>query len=447
MDRRTYRAIATLGAALLAAAAAGARAESLVDTLAKSKVSGNFRVRQESVDPDSTTVDDASALTLRSRLGVETAPRAGFSAILEAENTTALFGENDYAPEKDGYAAVVDPEQTELNRLYLRYRGVARLDLGLGRQRIVLDNQRFVGNVGWRQNEQTFDAFTASYTGFADWTLFYAYVDYVNGIADVEPNYVFDIDSADQLLNVQWSGLKYGKLSAYYYALDNEEPERALRNLPPKAGALNPTLRFRSNDTWGLRFDGSYNLPLTLPLRLLYTAEFAQQELENPAEVDFRTGYSLLDAGMGYVAGVGVLSARLARETLGSDRTGRLLQGFQTPYATKHAFNGWADMFLNTPSGGLVDSYLTLAADLTRYGVKLAAVYHDYREDDGPLAGGSPRDFGTEWNLQAVKQFGPKWSVGLKYASYDADDAVPVLIGTTANVDTRKGWVWVEYNF
>jgi hypothetical protein len=32
------------------------------------------------------------------------------------------------------------------------------LDLTLGRQRINLDDQRFVGSVGWRQNEQTFDA-------------------------------------------------------------------------------------------------------------------------------------------------------------------------------------------------------------------------------------------------------------------------------------------------
>jgi hypothetical protein len=449
MMNRTMRrgARRLLALAVIAASAAQAEADPLTDALMKSKVSGNFRVRQESVDLDSATVDDASALTLRSRLGIETAPQKGLTAILEFEDTRALFGQDEYAPETAGYAVVVDPENTEVNRAYLRYRGISRLDMGLGRQRLVLDNQRFVGNVGWRQDEQTFDAFSASYTGVPDWSLFYAYVDHVNGIADVEPAFNFDIDSSDHLLNAAWTGLKFGKLSAYGYALENEEPDAALRNLPPRVNALNLTLRYRENATAGLRFDGNYTLPLTLPVRLLYTAEYAIQELENATGLDFDTDYSLIDAGAGYVTGIGVVSARLARETLGSDRAGNAMQGFQTPYATKHAFNGWVDMFLNTPAGGLVDTYLTLAADLTPYGIKLMAVYHEYAEDDGPLRGGAPRDFGSEWNLQGTRQFGAHYTVGLKYGNYEADGDVPVLIGTTANVDTEKFWLWAEYNF
>jgi hypothetical protein len=449
MRNRTMRhgARHLLALAVIAASATQAGADPLTDAFTKSKVSGNFRLRQESVDLDSATVNDASALTLRSRLGIETAPQKGLTGILEFEDTHALFGEDEYAPETAGYAAIVDPEETEVNRAYLRYRGISRLDLGLGRQRIVLDNQRFVGNVGWRQNEQTFDAFTASYTGLPNWTLFYSYVDKVNGISDQQPTFNFDIDSSDNLLNAAWTGLKYGKFTAYYYALDNEESDSALLNIAPDVNSLNPTLRYRENKTLGLRFDGVYNLPITLPLRLLYTAEYARQELRNPAGVDFDTDYSLLDAGAGYAASFGVLSARVARETLGSDRVGRALQGFQTPYATKHAFNGWVDMFLNTPTGGLVDSYLTLAADLTPYGIKLMAAYHEFREDDGPLAGGSPRDFGSEWDLQATKQFGPHYTLGLKYGDYEADSDVPLLIGTTANSDTSKFWLWAEYNF
>ena len=449
MMNRTMRrgARRLLALAVIAASAAQAEADPLTDALMKSKVSGNFRVRQESVDLDSATVDDASALTLRSRLGIETAPQKGLTAILEFEDTRALFGQDEYAPETAGYAVVVDPENTEVNRAYLRYRGISRLDMGLGRQRLVLDNQRFVGNVGWRQDEQTFDAFTASYTGVPDWTLFYAYVDNVNGIADVEPTFNFDLDSDDHLLNAAWSGLKYGKFSGYYYDLNNEEPDAALRNVAPKVDALNPALRYRRNQTLGLRFDGSYNLPITRPVRLLYTAEYARQQFENAAGQDFDTAYSLLDAGVGYAASFGAVSARIARETLGSDRNGAALQAFQTPYATKHAFNGWVDMFLNTPAGGLVDDYLALTADLAPYGIKLMAVYHDYAEDDGPLAGGSARDFGSEWNLQATKQFGANYTVGLKYGSYEADDDVPVLIGTNANVDTQKFWLWAEFNF
>lgn len=54
---------------------------------------------------------------------------------------------------------MADPECTEANQAYLQmklgtFTGIA------GRQRVILDNARFIGNVGWRQNEQTYDAVT-----------------------------------------------------------------------------------------------------------------------------------------------------------------------------------------------------------------------------------------------------------------------------------------------
>ncbi|MET0377915.1 MAG: alginate export family protein [Spongiibacteraceae bacterium] len=437
----------TLVAAVLGVMAAQASADALVDALAKSKVSGNFRLRYETVDLDSASTKDATALTLRSRLGIETAPLSGFTGILEFENTQVLNGEDEYAPETTGYAPIVDPDVTEVNRAYLRYRGISKLDLGLGRQRIVLDNQRFVGGVAWRQDEQTFDSFTANYTGIPDWAFYYAYVDKVNGIASEKPTFNFDLDSSDSLLNVAYTGLVFGKITAYAYLLDNEESSTALRNLAPDVNALNPTLRYQTNDTLGLRFDGFYLLPITLPIRLLYTAEYAQQEYTNATGVEFDTDYSFIDIGAGYASSIGMLTARVAQETLGSDQVGTALQGFQTPYATKHAFNGWVDMFLNTPAGGLKDQYLQLGADLAPYGVKVMAFYHEYSEVDGPVTGGGARDFGSEWNLQVLKQFGANYTLGIKYGDYKADNEVATLIGTTANVDTQKFWLWGELNF
>jgi hypothetical protein len=436
-----------MSAALTSAVPQAALAlDELTEALTGGKVSANFRLRYEDVNVDSRSIGDASALTLRSRLGYETAPLHGFSALLEFEDTRALDG--DYAPEDRGRglpagnpynrAAIVDPQQTELNRAYLRYRGISKLDLGLGRQRINLDNQRFVGAVGWRQDEQTFDAFTASYQGIPDWNLQYAYIQRVNGIASEKPIYNFDIDSSDNLFNIAYSGFQLGKLVAYGYFLDNQESDAVLRNVAPANNDLNPALRYESNDTYGARFDGGYALPITAPVRLLYTAEYARQKLVNPAGVEFRTSYRLLDAGASYAAASGVYSLRVAQEVLGSD-DGR--QGFQTPYATKHAFNGWVDMFLNTPTAGVDDRYATLAADLQPLGLKLQLVYHRYSQDDGSA------DFGDEWNAQLLKQFGPKYTVGAKYGSYRADGDVATLIGTTGNIDTRKFWLWAEAAF
>jgi hypothetical protein len=52
---------------------------------------------------------------------------------------------------------VIDPPGIELNQLWLGWKGT-RANIALGRQRLLFDNQRWVGNSGWRQNEQTFDA-------------------------------------------------------------------------------------------------------------------------------------------------------------------------------------------------------------------------------------------------------------------------------------------------
>lgn len=427
---------------------AGYGADEFIEALTGGKVSGNFRLRYEDVDVDSRTLKNASALTLRSRLGYETAPLHGLSAILEFEDTRVLDGRDNYAPEARNsklpasnpydHAAIVDTEQTEVNRAYLRYRGISKLDMGLGRQRINLDNQRFIGAVGWRQNEQTFDAFTAAYQGIADWNFYYAYITGVQGIAHEKPLYNFDIDSSDNLFNVAYSGFVAGKLSAYGYFLDNQESDLALRNIAPYVNDLNPALRYKSNDTYGARFDGGYALPITRPVRLLYTAEYARQALTNAARTEYHTSYSLLEGGVSYATAVGPLSAKIAREVLGSDDG---VQGFQTPYATKHAFNGWVDMFLNTPGAGLDDRYATIAADLQPYGVKLVLAYHDYRKDYG-----SDR-FGSEWNVQLLKQFAANYTLGVKYGTYRADGDVATLIGTTANIDTQKLWFWGELNF
>jgi len=431
--------LATAVAALTLLPTLPASADALVDALTKSKVSGNFRVRHEEVEVDSASIKDATALTLRSRLGIETAPISGFTAILEIEDTHTLFGTDAYAPEEGTpytHAAIVDPSVTEVNRAYLRYRGVRKLDLGVGRQRIIYDNARFVGNVGWRQDEQTFDSVTANYVGLPNWTFNYAYVDKVNGISDVKPIYNFDFDSDDHLINIAYSGFTLGKLTGYAYLLNNEESDRVLLNTGIN-NELNPALRFLQNDTYGLRFDGVYILPTTAPLRVFYTAEYAEQELTTPLNIERNTDYYLVETGVGYASSIGMLVAKVAQEKLGSDDG---LQGFQTPYATKHAFNGWADMFLNTPAVGLVDSYATLSGDFTPWGVKAMVMYHEYGYDEGSA------DFGEEWNVQLIKQFGANYFLGAKFATYKADDASP-LIGVAPNIDTDKFWIWAELNF
>jgi len=133
--------------------------------------------------------------------------------------------------------------------------------------------------------------------------------------------------------------------------------------------------------------------------------------------------YAFLEAGLSK----GVHSVKLGYELLEGNGT----KSFQTPLATLHAFNGWADVFLSTPVNGLKDAYL--GAGTALYGVKLDAVYHDYRADQGSAR------YGAEWDFQATKPVAKNYLVGIKYATFNTK--------TVAFADTDKFWLWGEAKF
>lgn len=428
-------ALAMLPAATLLIAPVTVEAKTLTDALTTGKASVNARLRYENVD-DTWFSKEGEAMTLRTRLGYETSPFYKFTAMVEFEDTHKIGGMEDYqlppppAFVRANEAVIADPEQTELNRIQLRYRGVSKLDMILGRQRLTLDNQRWIGAVGFRQNEQTFDAFNAIYTGISDWTFNYSYVDRVYGIADT-----FDANVNDALLNVSYNGFTLGKITAYSYLLSNQEDNFA---------ALNGGLNFQSNDTQGVRFDGFYMLPTTVPLRAFYRAEYAKQSVDrlvSNVKVDTTTHYKLAELGMGYTFGGGkyALIPMVGYEVLGSDGGN---YGLQTPYATKHAFQGWVDQFLVTPVEGLVNTYVSLGFDLNAYSTKFVAIYHDYKSDEDRPATQKEVDFGSEWNVQAIKTIGANWTVGTKAGRYSDGSAA-----TGNRVDNTKLWAWVEFNF
>lgn len=347
----------------------------------------DMRLRYEAVD-DSVNAD-ARALTLRTRLGYRTGNWNGFYGLGEYEDVRVIGGVDSYAPQRSGHATVADPEVTELNQAYLGYTGFADTEIRAGRQRIILDNARFVGNVGWRQNEQTFGALSVVNTGIEDFTVTYAFIDKINGILTT-----FDANVSDHILNVRYSGFEPATITGYGYLLEDDD-----------SGA--------ENDTWGIRLKGAH--ATDAGPRLLYTAEFATQDTNSND-----ASYGFLEGGLA-ISGVTV---KVGYELLGSDDGA---YGFQTPLATKHAFNGWADQFLATPANGLEDLMFSMGGKVA--GVELLAVYHDFSADEGGA------DYGTELDLLAVRKFGKRYALGLKYASYDAD---------TWKTDTDKLWLWAQ---
>jgi len=323
-------------------------ADSLEGALKESTAKMSLRPRYEKVDSETPAgvESHSEAMTMKTRLTFTTGSFYDVSAVVEFDDVTSLRDVDylDGTNGKDG-PAIVDPEGTEVNEAYLSYKGLSATEFKWGRQRILLDNQRFVGGVGWRQNEQTYDAFSAANSSIPGLTAFYARVSNVNRIFG-EQSPAGDNTSETNLLNVGYQLEGIGKFSAYYYDIDNLDV---------------PTL---ANETMGIRFAGATTLDT---IKLAYELEYATQDETGDNPNEYSADYTLLSLE-GTMSG---FSLGLAQEVLGAGDG----VGFTTSLATLHKFQGWADVFLNTPGTGIEDLYLTVKAPLPM-GLAFIAMYH-----------------------------------------------------------------------
>lgn len=350
------------------------------------------RYRYEYVDQDG-LANDADAHTLRTRLGYETGKFKNFSVLLEFENITGNEDYNDTINGKTSYPVVADPEDTAVNRLQLNYTGIPDTALALGRQVINLDNQRFVGAVGWRQNDQTLDAVSVKNQSLKDTTLYYAYANRVNRVFGTDsPMGTWD-DSHLHLINASYAGLPFGKITGYSYLLDI-----------PDSMAL-------SSATYGARFEGKH--PIAEGIAGLLNLEYAHQNdyADNPANLDFN--YYSIEPGVTF----GQWTIKGQYESIEGDGTNAM----QFALGTNHAFDGWVDKFLTTPANGLVDAnigvtYVAKSENTWLNGTKATVVYHDFSAERGSA------DYGTEWNALIEQTFEQHYTLGIKMGAYDADD-------------------------
>jgi hypothetical protein len=374
----------------------------LSDAFEQGKISLNARLRIETVEQ--TGLADAEALTLRTRLGFTTAPLSGFKAMLEGEAIMSpdgsRYNQAGVNPSGAGLAVVADPVGAEINQAFLGWASKTTT-ITVGRQRVVLDGARFVGDVAWRQNMQTFDGVTLVNKSVEKLTLTYGYLTRINRVfGNKHPQGNWDSDS--HLFNASYSGLKAVTITGYAYLLDFDN-----------AAA-------QSCETVGVTLAGA--TPVSDAVKLTYRAEYASQRDYGSSVLNYSADYLALEVGAAAKRG----SLALGYEELGSDNG----VGFRTPLATLHAFNGWADLFLNTPANGLRDVYLkgTLALP---HGFNLLAFYHEFTADR------LGADYGSEFDLQLTRKFGKRFTGTLKFAKFERD--------TVAFPDVTKFWAQVDF--
>jgi hypothetical protein len=401
----------------------------LPDALANGIFNLNVRLRYEQVNEegDKAITKDSYAPTVRTRFGYTTAPLYGFQAMLEAVNVSVIGPEHNYnAAGSNGQGArpsVADAPMTRIDQAWVGYTYTNWISAKVGQQEINLDNQRFIGNAGWWQNMQTFDAADIKSEPVKNLDIYYGYIWNVNRIfGDISglPSSNTDYDSHSHLINVSYSGWKYGRFVGYTYLLD----------LNNAAGAAN------SCATYGGYFAG--NAPVSDKTSFDYRAEFAWQTEYADSPLQYGAEYYNLEGGVNvkpFAFGAGY-------EDLGSDANtgaGGGRASFRTPLATLHAFNGWDDVFTTTPANGLRDLYgyaqVVLPAE-----IPLRFVYHKYDADYGS------GDYGQEFDVVVSKKFSRYWTALVKYAYYQGEDAAAPSL-KSPGVDIQKLWAQIEFNY
>jgi len=402
----------TLSAIAVLSLASRLSADDAFTLFSNTKFNGEVRARYENVDVQNSTKKDADAFTVRATLGLE-ANLFGLNALsIKVDGTTvqATDGEhyNSSTNGKSGYEIVKDPVQTRFSQAYLQYK-LNKTTAKIGRQIINLDNERFIGSVDWRQMMQSFDAAVISDSSIENLTLTGAYIWGVDGITNIPAANTHSI-----VLNGSYKVNDLFKITAYDYMLSS------------------------THDTIGLAFTG--DVPIA-GAKIGYRGEYASQgdaSLNTDAShqnVKADATYYNLDAlanisGVLIGAGYEVLSG-----SNGSDGK----TPFNTPLATLHKFNGWADKFLVTPLGGLCDASATLGYTAPGLG-KAMVIYHDFKTD---IAMSGKSNLGREWDMLYTNNIpGVKGLNGLiKAAYYQAGDV------TGFTVDTSKVWLQLDYKF
>jgi hypothetical protein len=354
---------------------------------------GELRYQYETDHQDGTP-NGAPANTLRADLGFETGLYRDLTARVDYQVVRHI-------------TTADDPERSQFREAWLMWTGLPDTSAKGGRQEILFDNERFVGNADFSQSDVSFDAGRASWSPLDGLTFDYAYVWAISRTPQ-------DWTGDNHLIHGAYAYADWLHLAAYGYILDISQ---------------NSSL---SSQTYGARASGAKAVGDDLEFD--YLAEYATQSDNADNPDSYRVRYWHLTPRMSWKD----ITAQAGFESLGGDGA----DAFQTPFASRHDFNGWAGMFTTTPVDGLDDRYGRLSYRLDGPGLlkdtSLDAIFHDFRAERVST------HYGNEWDFQARRSFETKdfltkeWDVTAQFASYRADKIF---------ANTSKFWLQVGTKF
>ncbi|MCH2176577.1 MAG: alginate export family protein [Lentisphaeria bacterium] len=347
---------------------------------------GQIRLGYEFVDDDKAE-KNAYSLGVRLRLGYKTEEFFGNQIYIEGHVFTDFLDDyNDKDGQNPNRAVIADPEGSRIHQLYDDITLIPDTTIRIGRQEIIVNDSRFLGNVDWRQNGQSFDAITIKNTSIENLTFFFGYIDEVETIT---------------LDNVETDGLFFGNI---HYKINEDHNVAVYSYLNDSENDAKDTA------TYGVRANSGKKSKFHYDVSYSYQTDYA--DYDDTSESDM----FMAEVG-GKVKEVKLLGGyhRISGQD-GKDRA------FDTLYSTGHKFNGWADQFLSTNGGGLTngleDYYIGAVTKVA--GVKVAIFGHSFHTTDNNTFDGH---YGDELDLLIAKKFTDELTGLIKFAYFKQGDS------------------------
>ena len=366
--------------------------------------------------------------TMQSRVNVKGTVDENVSAFIQIQDVRTWGGEVASAapPSMTRTGTSVHSSGLDVHQAYIVVKNVwdSGVNMKVGRQEMVFDEARLIGNIGWIQQAQAFDAARFDFkVGGTGVTAFYAQTQ----ANDSHPTMGQTIVAGTQDghfggLRLTWGlGEKGDRLTPYYYIVNNTAN-----------GFAAPTVTIYENlNVAGVylqkhfgnvrfRFDGAYEFGPMSP-----TVDVNAYMLTGALEWKTEGGNKIA-LWVDYLSGDNK-PADTKSET------------FVIPYGTNHKFYGHIDKFLSNPTAGLIDIALRTNWKLND-STKLEVDLHNFSSAVS-LAGGSS-NLGQEVDIDINHKLAANTSLRAGYSRYFAGNKV-TNGGTTGNTTVDSNWAWV----
>lgn len=371
------------------------------ETIAETSHEWDWGSRARYANVDANNSGQSASLLVRGNLHSHW--RDWFDTFVEVDAVGSAFKDDHSDGVRfNGQPLLQDPPGTEFNQAFATLYTDQFL-LHLGRQRINLDNQRFVGGNGFWQNEQTFDALFSQFKLASNSRFTYSYIANANRIfgedADKNnpgrgplpsgitpprpPAFYGDHEQHTHLTHMEWNEWDYTRVTAYAHRMENLDMPAA------------------SNATYGASYSANYKID-----RVKYRVQLEAAQQDRFDLGRDQLPYYLVDAGIG----INTVELIARYEVLGENGG----VAFITPLGSNHKFEGWAGVIGNTPNTGVRTASLGVLWRASP--IRLETHYLFFKDDVRGQA------IGEEWDLDISFRPIRKHNLSLRLAHFEPDN-------------------------